>query len=49
MTVLKIYSILLTFTVITLSFYLYQSSKELKDTEEVLEHCSDRYYKEIKK
>lgn len=47
MKALKIYSILLTLTVITLSFYLYQSKKELKETEEVLEQCSDRYYKEI--
>lgn len=47
MKTLKIYSILLTLAVITLSLYLYRSNKELKETEEILEQCSDRYYKEI--
>ena len=70
MKTLKIYSVLATIAIITLSVVLYQSNtklsnsekqlkqketefqqkaKELIETEEILEQCSDRYYKEIEK
>ncbi len=56
MKTLKIYSVVATLVIIALSISLYQTNKEynktkkeLKETEEVLEQCSDRYYKEISK
>ncbi|SEQ92558.1 hypothetical protein [Epilithonimonas lactis] len=54
MKTLKIYSVIATIAIIALSISLYQTIKEhdktkkvLKETEEVLLQCSDRYYKEI--
>lgn len=49
MKTLKIYSIITTITFIVLSIYLYQTKKEYKETEEILQQCSDRYYKAISK
>ncbi|GEM_PF-586107 len=49
MKALKIYIILLTLAVITLSYYPYRSNKELKEIEEVLQQCSDRYYEVVGK
>lgn len=46
---LKIYSIIATLAIIVLSISLYITKKEVKETEEVLQQCSDRYYKEIGK
>ena len=49
MKTLKIYSILATLAIIGLSIWIYELKKELRETEKVLEQCSDRYYKEIGK
>jgi len=56
MKALKFYSVIVTLTIFALSISLYQTNKnynktkkELKETEEVLQQCSDRYYKEIDK
>ena len=49
MKTLKIYSSLLTVVVIGFSIWIYYLKKELKDTEEVLVQCSERYYQEIGK
>jgi uncharacterized protein YoxC len=49
MKALKIYSFITTITIVVLSIYLYQTKKEYKETEEVLQQCSDRYYQEISK
>lgn len=56
MKILKIYSVVVTLATILLSISLYQTNKEynktkkeLKETEEVLEQCSEHYYKEIAK
>jgi len=49
MKILKIYSIVATLAIIGLSIWIYSLKKELKETEEVLEQCSDRYYKVIGK
>lgn len=53
---LKIYSIIISIVVVVLSVSLYNSrkdfdktKKELKETEETLQQCSDRYYKEMNK
>lgn len=54
MKALKIYSVIATVAIIALSISIYMTSKdfnktkkELKETEEVLQQCSDRYYQEI--
>lgn len=44
---LKIYSIVSSFIIIVLSIWVYTLIKELKETNEVLEQCSERYYKEV--
>jgi hypothetical protein len=49
MKTLKIYSVIATLILIGLSVSLYLTKKDLKETEEVLEQCSARYYKEIGK
>lgn len=49
MKTLKIYNILAVLIIIGLSIWIYQLLKDLKETEEVLQQCSDRYYQEIKK
>lgn len=56
MKLLKIYSIFSTIAIIVLSIGLYQTNKdyikakkELKETEQVLQQCSERYYKAIGK
>lgn len=56
MKTLKIYSIIISIVVVVLSVSLYNSrkdfdktKKELKETEETLQQCSDRYYKEMNK
>lgn len=46
---LKIYSIVSSFIIIGLSIWVYTLIKELKETNEVLEQCSERYYMEINK
>jgi hypothetical protein len=48
MKAIKIYSIVATLVIVGLSVWVY-STKELKETEEVLDQCSDRYYQEINK
>lgn len=45
----KIYSIVATLAIVGLSIWIYSLKKELQETEEILEMCSDRYYKEISK
>lgn len=47
MKTLKIYNIISTLIIIALTFYCIHLLKDLKDTNEVLEQCSNRYYKEI--
>ncbi len=56
MKALKIYSIFSTIAIVILSIAIYQTNKdyiqakkELKETEEVLKQCSERYYKVIGK
>jgi len=49
MKTLKIYSIVATLIIIGLSIWIYTQKKELRETEEVLEQCSDRYYEVIAK
>ncbi|MDP9955151.1 hypothetical protein J2X97_000788 [Epilithonimonas hungarica] len=49
MKTLKIYTIITTLAIIGLSIWIYSLKKELQETEEILEMCSDRYYKEISK
>ncbi|WP_313101633.1 hypothetical protein [Epilithonimonas sp.] len=49
MKALKIYSIVATLVIVGLSIWVYATKKELKETEEVLDQCSDRYYQEINK
>jgi len=43
----KIYSVIATFASVGLSISTYSLKKELRETEEVLEQCSDRYHKVI--
>lgn len=45
----KAYNILSTLAIIGLSIWIYSLKKELRETEEVLEQCSERYYHEIGK
>jgi len=45
----KIYNIISILAIIGLSIWIYSVKKELKETDEVLQQCSDRYYKEIGK
>lgn len=49
MKTIKIYSIVATLTIIGFSIWIYSLKKELRETEEILEMCSERYYKEIGK
>lgn len=49
MKALKIYSIVATLAIIGFSIWIYSLKKELQETEEILEMCSDRYYQEIGK
>ncbi|MHA7607879.1 hypothetical protein ACV0BM_003350 [Elizabethkingia meningoseptica] len=49
MKALKIYSIVATLVIVGLSVWVYSIRKELKETEEVLDQCSDRYFQEINK
>ncbi len=44
MKTLKIYSILATLEMVGLSVWVYSTKKELKETEELLDQYSDRYY-----
>jgi len=46
---LKIYSFVSTVIIIGLSIWIYILIKDLKETNEVLEQCSERYYKEVVK
>lgn len=46
---LKIYSIISSLIVIGLSIWIYFLLKDLKETNEVLEQCSERYYMEVNK
>ena len=39
----------MTLAIIALSIWIYSLKKELKETEQVLEQCSDRYYELIGK
>ena len=43
----KIFNICTTFFIIVLLIWIFFLYKNLKETEEVLQQCSDRYYKEI--
>jgi len=47
MKTLKIYCFLTTIIVIVLSSLVFFLIKELKETNEVLDQCSERYYEEI--
>ncbi|SDO87697.1 hypothetical protein SAMN04489756_12425 [Cloacibacterium normanense] len=49
MNTLKIYSFVSSVIVIGLSIWIYFLLKDLKETNEVLEQCSERYYMEINK
>jgi hypothetical protein len=49
MKTLKIYSVIATLIIIAFSFWIYSLKKELKETEEVLQQCSERYYEAIGK
>lgn len=44
MKTIKIYAIIATIIIIGLFVWIYSLKKELRETEEVLEECSDRYY-----
>ncbi|SEM96162.1 hypothetical protein SAMN05421856_1107 [Chryseobacterium taichungense] len=46
---LKIYCVISTAIIIGLSIWVLLLSKDLRETNEVLNQCSDRYYKEISK
>lgn len=46
---LKIYSIISFLIIIGLSIWIYFLLKDLKETNEVLEQCSERYNKEVVK
>ncbi len=43
----KVFNILSVLSIIALSVWILFIYKKLKETEEVLQQCSDRYYKEI--
>lgn len=47
MKTLKIYSVIASIIIVSLSIYCYILFNELNDTNEVLNQCSERYYKEI--
>ena len=49
MKTLKIYNIIATLIIIGLSMWVVYLLKELNETKEVLQQCTDRYYKEIGK
>ncbi|WP_164467946.1 hypothetical protein [Epilithonimonas vandammei] len=49
MKTLKIYSFFATLIIIGLSIWISLLLKELRETNEVFQQCSDRYYKEISK
>jgi len=49
MKALKIYSLVATIIIIGLSFWIFSLKQELKETEEVLQQCSDRYYEKVGK
>lgn len=49
MKALKIYSLIATIAIIGLSIWIYLLKKELKETEDVLQQCSERYYEKIGK
>ncbi|MGX9986846.1 hypothetical protein [Soonwooa purpurea] len=49
MKTLKIYNIVAGIIIIALSIWINALRKELKETKEVLDQCSDRYYQEIQK
>lgn len=45
----KIYSVITTLIIIGFGIWIYSLKKELKETEEVLQQCSERYYESIGK
>ncbi|WP_185681208.1 hypothetical protein [Chryseobacterium sp. 18068] len=45
----KIYSVITTLIIIVFSIWIYSLKKELKETEEVLQQFSDRYYEAVGK
>lgn len=45
----KIYSVITTLIIIGLGIWIYSLKKELKETKEVLQQCSERYYEAIEK
>jgi len=49
MKTLKIYNIIATLIIIGLSLWVIYLLKELQETNEILEQCTSRYYKEIGK
>ena len=49
MKTIKIYNVIATIIVVILSIWIYTLHKDLKETEEVLQQCSSRYYEEIGK
>ena len=49
MKTLKIYSLIATIVIIGLSIWIYLLKKDLKETEDVLQQCTERYYENIDK
>jgi len=49
MKTLKIYNIIATSAIIGLSIWIYLLHKQAEESEEVLQQCSERYYKAIGK
>lgn len=49
MKTLKIYGVTATLIIIGFSIWIYSLKKELEETEDILQQCSDRYFKELNK
>ncbi len=49
MKTLKIYNIIAVLIIILLCAWVVQLQNDIKETEKVLQQCSDRYYQEIAK
>jgi len=49
MKILKIYNIIASILLLVATIWVKQLRKELRETEDLLQQCSDRYYKEVMK
>lgn len=49
MKILKIYNIIASILLLVATIWVKQLRKELRETEDLLQRCSDRYYKEVMK